>query len=201
VTKDVSVFDSAAVTVPDRPTATFTIGGREYKMRCPKLRVWMAVIERQEDYDAGQALKPHIQELYTQLAKRPIGEERDKLIEQYKTIQPVYSQAPTALQLATFLLDFLANCMIEADDRQALSEAYHTDDGPVDIPDLRRALDEMDEVFADWLDAQSDFVGVQRPELPERPEPVANRADRRASGRTSAAKKPAGSKRTVATAG
>lgn len=197
MTKSVSAFDSAAVTVPDRPTATLTIADREYEVRCPKLRVWMSVIERQEDYEAGTALKPHVQELYLKLAQHPSDEERDKLIDQYRTLQPVYSAAPTVLQLATYLLDFLCSCMIDRADAQTLSEAYNTDDGDVDIPHLRRALDEMDSAFADWLDAQADFVGVQRPELPE---PVPNRAAKRAAGRTSTAKKTAAVAKRAATA-
>lgn len=166
-------------------------------MRCPKLRVWMAVIERQEDYDAGQALKPHVQEMYLKLAQQPSDEERDKLIDQYKTIQPVFAQAPTVLQLAAFLLDFLASCMVDPQQGQVLSEAYNTNDGAVDIPHLRRALDDMDENFADWLDEQADFVGVRRPELPERPEPVANRTEKRAAARRpAAAKKTSSARRT-----
>lgn len=184
MTKDVSAFDSSDTTTSDRPTATFDIAGRTYEMRCPKMRVWMAVMERQEDYESGQVLKPHVQDIYLRLATDPSVEERDKLLAQLGTVQSVFSQAPTVLQLASFFLDFLASCMVDPKDAQALAEAYNSNDGAVDIPHLRLALDDMDSKFADWLDEQADLVGVRRPELPERPEPARNRADRRAGTRT-----------------
>lgn len=194
--KDVTTFDSAAVPVPERPVGLVDIAGRQFEMRCPKLRVWMAMIERQEDYDAGQALKPHIQEIYRKLAQSPGDEERNKLIEQYSVIQPTFSQAPTALQLADLLLDFLCSCMVNRSEADVLRQSYSSDDGGCDIPHLRLALDEMDEVFSSWLDDQADLVGVKRPEPVERPEPI-NRAARRQNSRTR--KTPA--KRTAAAAG
>lgn len=180
--KDATRFDSAAVTVTERPVGVVNIAGRDYEVRCPKLRVWIAMIERQEDYDAGQALKPHIQEIYRKLAQGPGDEERNKLIEQYAVIQPTYSQAPTALQLADLLLDFLCSCMTDRASADALRQSYASDEGGCDIPHLRLAIDDMDEVFAGWLDDQSDLVGVNRPEPPERPQP-ANREARRQTAR------------------
>lgn len=189
-TEAATTFDSAAVTVPDRPTGTITIAGRDYSMRCPKLRVWMAIIERQEDYEAAQAIKPHIQTIYRKLSSNVAEEERNKLIEQYGVLQPTFSQAPTALQLAELLLEFMCSCMIERTDAEDLRAAYISDDGPCDIPHLRMALDDMDETFSSWLDDQADFVGVQRPELPERPEP-ANREQRRGAAKKNGTKRAA----------
>lgn len=182
-TKDLTTFDSAAVPVPDRPVGIVSIAGTDYELRCPKLRVWMAIIERQEDYDSGQALKPHIHEIYRKLAQSPGDEERNKLIEQYGVLQPTFAQAPTALQLADMLLDFLCSCMTDRAKSDHLRRAYVSDDGPCDIPHLRMALDEMDEIFSKWLDEQADTVGVIRPELPERPQPV-NREARRQTARS-----------------
>lgn len=189
-----TTYDSAAVTVPERPVGTVVVAGTPYEMRCPKLRVWIAIIERQEDYDAGQALKPHILEIYRKLAQSPGQEERDKLIEQYAILQPTYTQAPTALQLAELLLDFLCSCMVDRSAADALRLSYNSDDG-CDIPHLRLALDDMDEVFSQWLDDQSDFVGVNRPEPPAKPEPAARTARRQ----TARAKKD-GAKRAVVAA-
>lgn len=179
--KDVTTYDSADVTVPDRPVGPVNIAGMDFEMRCPKLRVWMAIIERQEDYDAAQALKPHILDFYRKLAQDPSDEERTKLIEQYSVLHPTYSQAPTALQLADLLLEFLCSCMTNREDAEKLRRAYTDDDGPCDIPHLRIALDDMDEIFSAWLDDQADTVGVKRPAL-EKPEP-ANRQARRETAR------------------
>lgn len=181
--KDATTFDSGSVAVTERPVGVVTIAGRDYEVRCPKLRVWISMIERQEDYEAAQALKPHIQEIYRKLAASPGEEERNKLIEQYAVIQPTYSQAPTALQLADQLLDFLCSCMTDRSGADALRQSYTSDEGRCDIPHLRLALDDMDVVFSAWLDDQSDFVGVKRPEPPERPQP-ANREQRRQAART-----------------
>jgi hypothetical protein len=194
-----TAFDSSSVIVAERPVGVITIAGREYKIRCPKLRVWIAMIERQEDYDAGQALKPHIQEIYRKLSASPGEEERGKLIEQYSVIQPTFGRAPTALQLAELLLDFLCSCMTDKSSADELRTSYNDDGGECDIPHLRLALDEMDEVFSTWIDEQSDLVGVARPEPVERPEPV-NREARRATARKKPATK-AGTKRAAAAAG
>jgi hypothetical protein len=183
-TNDVTTFESADVAVAERPTVTLTIAGAEYEVQCPKLRVWMGVIDRQEDYNAGQAFKPHIQELYQKLAGEVSDEERVTLLDQFRTMQPVFAQAPTMLQLSASLLEFLCSCMVSTVDADRLRAGYLNDNGPVDIPHLRRALDEMDSAFEDWLEAQAEFVGVKKPELPPRPEP-ANRADRRAQSRRS----------------
>lgn len=179
MTENATTFDSAAVTVAERPVGVVTIAGEDYKVRCPKLRVWIAMIERQEDYDAGQAIKPHIQEIYRKLAQSPGDEERSKLIEQYSILQPTYGQAPTALQLADLLLDFLCACITNRDAADALRRSYASDEGGCDIPHLRVALDDMDDVFSAWLDDQSDLVGVKRPEPPQ---PV-NREARRKTAR------------------
>jgi hypothetical protein len=187
VTENATTFDSAAVTVAERPVGVITIAGDKYEVRCPKLRVWIAMIERQEDYDAGQALKPHIQEIYRKLAASPGDEERAKLIEQYSIIQPTYGQAPTALQLADLLLDFLCACMINRDAADALRRSYTSDEGGCDIPHLRVALDDMDSA---WLDDQSDLVGVKRPEPPA---PV-NREARRQTARDQKAATKTGSR-------
>lgn len=186
--------------VAERPIGVVSIAGRDYQMRCPKLRVWMAMIERMEDYESAQSVKPHIQEIYRKLTQSPSDEERNKLIEQYSVLQPAYSQAPTALRLADMMLDFLCNCMIERPEADKLRRSYSDDDGGCDIPHLRLALDEMDEIFTTWLDEQSDVVGVKRPEPAERPEP----ASRTTRPRPTAAKKAAGkstTKRVAAAAG
>jgi hypothetical protein len=179
VTANTTTFDSAAVTATERPVGIITVAGQDYEVRCPKLRVWMAMIERQEDYDTGQALKPHILDIYRKLAQSPGDEERAKLIEQYSILQPNFSQAPTALQLAELLLDFLCACMTNKEAAEALRRSYASDEGGCDIPHLRVALDDMDEVFSAWLDDQSDLVGVNRPEPPV---PV-NRESRRQTAR------------------
>lgn len=179
---DATTFDSASVTVPDRPVGIVTIAGKDYQLRCPKLRVWMAMIERQEDYEAGQALKPHIQEIYRKLNQSPGEDERVKLIEQYSVLQPSFARSPTALQLAELLLDFLCSCMLDKSDADTLRKSYNSEDGGCDIPHLRVALDDMDDVFSAWLDDQSNLVGVNRPELVERPQPV-NREERRKAAR------------------
>lgn len=199
VTTDATTFDSAAVTVADRPVGVVSIAGRAYEMRCPKLRVWMTMIERMEDYESAQALKPHIQEIYRKLTQSPGDEERNKLIEHYAVLQPTFAQAPTALQLADHMLDFLANCMTNRAEAEALRRSYSDDTGGCDIPHLRLALDEMDEIFAAWLDEQSDVVGVKRPEPAERAEP-----NRTARSQPARAKKTLGkgaAKRVTAAAG
>ena len=192
MTSDVSSFASGDVSVSKRPSASFPIGDAEYELRCPKLRVWMAVIERQEDYEAGQSLKPHVQELVRRLSDTDArdDEERTRLLEQYKTVQPVFAQAPTALQLADYLLDFLASCATSPDQRQRMFEQYHSNEGSIDIPHLRTAVNAMDTAFTAWLDEQADIVGVRRPELPE-PQPVNRAARRNAGANPSAGKKPA----------
>lgn len=196
---DATTFDSTAVTVAERPVGVVNIAGTDYEMRCPKLRVWIAMIERQEDYDGGQALKPHIQEIYRKLNQSPGEEERNKLIEQYSIIQPTFSRAPTALQLADLLLDFLCACMVNKTGAETLRQSYNNDDGGCDIPHLRLALDDMDNVFSQWLDDQSNLVGVTRPEPVERPQP-ANREERRAAARKPATRAKSSAKRSTAAA-
>lgn len=197
---DATTFDSAAVTVAERPVGVVNIAGTDYQMRCPKLRVWIAMIERQEDYDGGQALKPHIQEIYRKLNQSPGEEERTKLIEQYSILQPTYARAPTALQLAELLLDFLCACMLDRSSAEALRQSYNNDDGGCDIPHLRVALDDMDAVFSQWLDDQSNLVGVTRPEPVERPVPVNREARRATTRKTSTTRAKAPAKRTAAAA-
>jgi hypothetical protein len=200
VTTDATTFDSAAVTIAERPTGVVNIAGRDYEVRCPKLRVWMRMIERMEDYEGAQSLKPHIQELYRKLTQNPSDDERNKLIEQYSVLQPTYGQAPSALRLADEMLEFLCSCITDRSKADELRKSYADEEGGCDIPHLRLALEDMDEVFTAWLDEQSDVVGVKRPEPVERPEPV-KRTGRQQSAQPKKTGGRATAKRVAAAAG
>ncbi len=179
----------------DRPIETFGIAGVDYQIRCPKLRVWLEIVLQQENYDAGQALKPQVLDLIDKLSRDLPSAERNELVSQFAALQPVYSAAPNPLQFAQSILEFLCSCLIEDGAGDKLRAAYWSNDGVMDLPHLRQALRDMDEIFADWLDEQSDLTGVVRRTVPETPEP-ANRTARRATPRTKVPRpRPAATKR------
>lgn len=135
------------------------------------------MIEDQDNHDAGLALRHHVKEVLNRLSTAQ-DEDRDRLIEQLGILSAHASQAPSPLQLADMLLDFLCQCMTDKDTAEDLRGSYASNDGDCDIPHLRSAIIDMEREFAPWLDEQSDTVGVVRPTVPEQTKP-ANRAGRR----------------------
>lgn len=184
MTQNSTAFVSSDFEVPDRPTGELVIAGVTYEVRCPKLRLWMEMVQRQEDYQAGIAFKPQIQRIVSELnAINVRAEERRgrltpdeeaesrKLVEQYTALQPVLTSAPNALQYAEILLDFISKCLLDQAQAAVIRSSYFNDHNGIDIPHLRHALDDMESQFADWFDSEADSIGVQRPELPE-PTPI-----------------------------
>lgn len=178
-----TTMDSSTVVVPERPTGDLPIAGTSYAVRCPKLKLWMTVLEHQKQSRARQALEPQIERVYERFielnqAGVGEGEEVDKLLNQLSVLQNACGQSPNTLQLADIFLDFLGTCIIDKKQSERLSALYHSNDGDVDMPHLVIAVDHLNVLFQGWLYDQADFVGMEPPEIPERPAP--NRAARRA---------------------
>ncbi|KGI79381.1 hypothetical protein IL38_24095 [Actinopolyspora erythraea] len=168
-----STFHSDEIEIPERPTHTVTLAGREITARSPKMKTWMDtgfMLERLEQARTAQ------NKLSTASLTMTAAERRE--------LEEAASDGPPVRELHFTVLHFLEACLPSAD-TQAVLDAYQDEDrDDVDVPQMYDVAFELYSAFEPWFTERAQQMGMTLPQAdPQQAREAAegNRASRRAA--------------------